>query len=644
MSGDPSDLEQGGGSGRAAAQRTGIFAAPKQDSLASVVVFLVALPLCMGIALASGVPVSAGLITGIIGGLVVGFLAGAPLQVSGPAAGLTVIVYDVVQRHGLETLGIVVLIGGVLQLLAGLFKLGQWFRAVSPAVVQGMLAGIGVLILCSQFHVMVDDSPKENGVQNLITIPGAIQRGLPWPTWHSRSERTRRTQLLKQFGDLHEQQMLVRAAAGKPEATRALAASDIDKLLARQETLLVELKRLAIIAAEDPVVELQDAVHTALATSRAAIVQLEGRDTPAIQKSLRAAEVSVKEVLNRLKDHAWAAKIGILTIAILVLFPMLVPPRLRFIPAPLVAIVGATIVAASLALPVLYVEVPDSLWSEVRFPTLSILTTVPTMELLKLGAVVAIVASAETLLCATAVDQMQSGTRTDYDRELTAQGVGNMVCGVVGAIPMTGVIVRSAANVQAGGQTRLSAILHGLWLLIFVAFLAFLLRLIPTAGLAAMLVYTGYKLVNPKAIRKLWAYGKGEVAIYLVTVITIVATDLLTGVVVGIIISAGKLLYVFSHLKTRLAVDPGSNKCVLHVEGAATFVRLPQLARDLERVPDKAELHVDFEHLDYIDHACLDLLMNWAKQHESTGGELVIDWESLHANFHRTLGRNGKKA
>src|SRR3954466_4539058 len=132
----------------------------RHDFLASVVVFLVALPLCMGIAIASGAPPAAGLITGIVGGLIVAPLAGSPLQVSGPAAGLAVIVFEIVQKQGLAALGAILLLAGAIQLLAGALRLGQWFRAVSPAVIHGMLAGIGILILVSQFHVMLDDSTK----------------------------------------------------------------------------------------------------------------------------------------------------------------------------------------------------------------------------------------------------------------------------------------------------------------------------------------------------------------------------------------------------------------------------------------------------------------------------------------------------
>src|SRR5262245_46989306 len=162
----------------------------QQDILASIVVFLVALPLCMGIAIASGVPLekaaAVGIISGVIGGLVVGLLAGCPLQVTGPAAGLAVIVGQLIAEHGFAALGLMVMVAGAFQVLAGLFRLGQWFRAVSPAIIKGMLAGIGVLIFAAQFHVMVDDRPpgsgKEyGGVINLTTIPQAVWKGVSEP-------------------------------------------------------------------------------------------------------------------------------------------------------------------------------------------------------------------------------------------------------------------------------------------------------------------------------------------------------------------------------------------------------------------------------------------------------------------------------
>ncbi len=634
----------------------------KTEFLASIVVFLVALPLCMGIAIASGVPVAAGLITGIIGGLIVGVFAGCPLQVSGPAAGLTVIVYEIVQRFGLEMLGIIVLLAGALQLTAGLLRLGQWFRAVSPAVIKGMLAGIGVLIFASQFHVMVDDKPKGSGLANLLTIPSAIGKGFTWPDFASHELRQFRTDTLREVGELHRRQAALanhvaerlpdhatpeQLASESPEDV-ARETADLKKLLPEQEAIS---EHLAEVVARLEGFELRGhngeksqailaAATLALEKTRAATDDLKVGHIRTALKSQNEAIASLDELSASLKNHSLAAQIGLLTILAILLWQGLAPKKVKLIPAPLIAVLLAAIVAALLTIPVLYVEVPTNLWDEIRLPTWAILSDVPWVGVLQAAAVVAAVASAETLLCATAVDQMHQGPRTKYDKELAAQGVGNMLCGLVGALPMTGVIVRSTANVQSGAKTRLSAVLHGLWLLIFVAGLAFLLRMIPTAALAAILVYTGYKLVNPKSIKQLYQYGWGEVGIYVATVVMIVVTDLLTGVIVGVALSAAKLLYTFSHLHVKLESQERDRAAVLKLAGSATFLRLPRLASALEDVPANAELHVDFQHLDYIDHACLDLLMTWARQHESTGGRLVIDWESLHARFRAENGNN----
>ena len=378
-----------------------------------------------------------------------------------------------------------------------------------------------------------------------------------------------------------------------------------------------------------------EAAEAAVAASDAALADLESHDAANWSTTQQQAANSLAQLTASLKSHEWAAKVGLLTIVALLFWQGFSTGRLRSIPAPLVAIIVATAAAVIGSLPVLYVEVPDGLLSAVHVPSLTILQDHSWTALAGAALVIALIASAETLLCATAVDQMHNGPRTQYDRELMAQGVGNSVCGLLGALPTTGVIVRSAANVQAGGTTRALAILHGVWLLVFVGLLGFALRSIPVASLAAVLVYIGYKLVNLKQVKELRKYGWGEVVIYFATMIGIVATDLLTGVLVGVGLSAVKLLYTFSHLDARFRSDPASNRTVLALEGAATFLRLPRLAATLNRVPVSTELHVDFEHLDYIDHACLDLLMNWAKQHEATGGSLAIDWDSLHANFHR---------
>jgi len=486
----------------------------RQDLLASVVVFLVALPLCLGIAIASGAPPAAGLITGIVGGLLVGTLAGSPLQVSGPAAGLVVVVYALIQQHGLAGMGIIVLGAGLLQLLAGIFHLGQWFRAVPPAVVHGMLAGIGLMIVASQFHVMVDDAPRGSPVQNLLSIPEAV--------WHL-------------------------------------------------------------------------------------FIHADG-DT----------------------DHL-AGMVGGLTLLVIVAWQLFAPARARVIPGALVAIVAATVVAELASLDVKRVAIPSNILDALVWPTAESLALLLNPAIWGSIVAVAAVASAETLLCATAVDALHRGTRTRYDRELMAQGIGNMLCGVVGALPMTGVIVRSSANVQAGARSRLSAILHGVWLLGAVFLFAGLLSRVPTAALAALLVYTGYQLMAPRHVKELAKYGKSEVAVYLATFVAIVATDLLTGVIVGIVLAALKLLYRFSHVQVR--TEQAGDSTVLHLKGSCTFLGLARLASALEGIPSNTNLHVHLEDLEYIDHACLELLMTWERQHTATGGTLSLDWGRLHARF-----------
>lgn len=627
----------------------------KQDALSSVVVFFVALPLCMGVAIASGAPVAAGLLTGIIGGLVAGTLAGAPLQVSGPAAGLTVIVYELIQQLGLDMLGIAVLIAGGMQITAGALRLGQWFRAVSPAVIGGMLAGIGVLIFASQFHVMVDDKPRGSGVENLKTIPAALAKGLGIPALAGEQERQFRTDSLKRLARVHHDQIELQAdvdelipyhhAASATDALDGVVEPRLNDLVAKQRKIAEDLAGIdqglrEVVEKSSGKVHL-DKAQAAIAEAKtrleaAAGALHEGRAVDAVATQ-NAAVAAIDAVSARMKNHRVAASIGLMTIVIIVCWQKFAPKKLRLMPAPLIAIVIATTIAAAMTLPVYFVELPSNLASEIRVPSWTLLQSAPWADLFQAGALIAIVASAETLLCATAVDQLRPGSRTNYDRELAAQGVGNSLCGLLGALPMTGVIVRSSANIQAGAQTRLSAILHGVWLLLFVVAFTSILQLIPTASLAAVLVYTGYKLVDVKSIRKLWQHGWGEVAIYFATLITIVVEDLLVGVMFGMALAAAKLLYTFSRLSIQTEHDARDNRYVLRLAGAATFVRLPKLAAALEGIPNDAELHVDLDRLSYIDHACLNLLSGWAEQHQSLGGRLKIDWESLHASS----GKNG---
>jgi MFS superfamily sulfate permease-like transporter len=323
-----------------------------------------------------------------------------------------------------------------------------------------------------------------------------------------------------------------------------------------------------------------------------------------------------------------------MTIAALLAWTGFAPKSLKVLPAPLIAVVLSTVVATVLSVPVLYVEVPDYLWNDLHIPTLAVIRDAPWRLLIEQGLLIAVVASAETLLCAAAVDQLHNGPRARFDRELCAHGTGNMLCGLMGALPMTGVIVRSYTNVQAGARSRFSAILHGVWMLLFVTLLSFLLRMIPTSSLAAILVYTGYKLIDFKSIKKLWEYGWGEVGIYLATVVTIVVSDLLTGVLVGVALAAAKLLYRFAYLDARLEDDRQEGRTILRLRGAATFIRLPQLAARLSEVPSGAELEIPLDGLTYLDHACMELLTSWSRQHEASGGKVLVDWDTLHSRSH----------
>lgn len=504
------------------------FSNLRHDLFASIVVFLVALPLCMGIAVASGAPPAAGIITGIIGGLVVGALAGCPLQVSGPAAGLSVIVWQYIQTYGVEKLGVIILLAGILQIIAAWLQLGQWFRAVSPAVIHGMLSGIGLMIFASQFHIMIDDAPRNSGLENLLSIPAGI--------WKA-----------------------VFPAEGGPA-------------------------------------------------------------------------------------HQEAAAVGVLTIVTIILWNKFVPKKFQAIPGVLVGVVLATAATVFYDLPIAHVKVRDNLLTIIELPKLESLAHLTDTSLLSASLAMAFIASVETLLSATAVDQMHSGPRTRYSKELFSQGVGNALCGLLGALPMTGVIVRSSANVQGGAKTRASAILHGAWLLLFVAFLPFILRQIPTACLGAVLVFTGYKLMNVAVIEELREYGRSEVAIYFGTIGAIVATNLLTGVLIGVGLAIWKLLYTTQNLEIHLEQQAGAPSVTyrFHLMGIATFVSLPRLATALEDVPPGVTVEIHFESLRHIDHACLSLLESWTKLHEQMGGRVMIDWEKLQTKTYHVRRRKKK--
>ncbi|MGV9708145.1 SulP family inorganic anion transporter [Streptomyces sp. NPDC003483] len=462
----------------------------KADLYASVVVFLVALPLCVGVAIASGVPAELGLVTGIVGGLVAGLLPGSSLQVSGPAAGLTVLVYEAVQTYGLPALGVLVLGAGLVQLVLGALRLGRWFRAVSVAVVQGMLAGIGLVLIAGQVYALGDTAAPASGLGKIAGLPS-----LP--------------------------------------------------------------------GSADP----------------------------------------------------WALAVGGATVAVLLLWPRW-RRGARVVPAPLVAVALASAATGLLDLPVRRVTV-HGLLDSVQPPSLAELGRLTEVGVLGTVLAFALIASAESLFSAAAVDRLHRGPRTDYDRELIAQGAGNAVCGVLGALPMTAVIVRSAANVRAGARTKASRVLHGVWLLVFTAVVPGVLGIIPVAALAGLLVHAGCKLVPVREVRTLWRGHRGEVVVLGVTAVAIVAGNLFEGVLIGLALAVAKTAWDISHVHVETE-DRGGAGLVVRVVGNATFLRLPKLLDALEALPHDRDVRLELGGLRHVDHACAAALERWAaaRDHE----------------------------
>lgn len=464
----------------------------RYDVPASLVVFLVALPLSLGIAIASDAPVLAGLIAAIVGGIVAGALGGSPLQVSGPAAGLTVIVAGLIAEFGWAVTCAITVCAGLLQILFGVSKLGRAALAISPMVVHAMLAGIGITIALQQVHVLLGGESHSSAWHNIAALP-------------------------RHLGEA---------------------------------------------------------------------------------------------------DGAGIA-IGLLVIAILVAWPR-VPEAVRKIPGPLVAVVVASVIAMVFAPGVPRIELNGSLIDALQLPGLpegnwagfaiGVLT-------------VALIASVESLLTAVAVDRMQTGPRSNLDRELLGQGTANMVSGAIGGLPITGVIVRSSANVAAGARTRASSMLHGVWVLVFAVPFAGLATQIPMAALAGLLVVIGVQLVKITHIET--ARRTGDIGVYLVTVLGVVFVNLLNGVLLGLAVAI--LMTVWRVAHTKVTAEPsGDDQWRVTIEGACTFLSLPRLHQALESVPPGSQVTMQMS-MTFIDHASREFLDAWQRQHEAGGGTVTVE-------------------
>ncbi|MEU0400294.1 SulP family inorganic anion transporter [Streptomyces sp. NPDC006197] len=466
------------------------------DVSASVAVFLIALPLSLGIALATGAPLQAGLVAAAVGGLVAGRFGGAPLQVSGPAAGLTVVTAELIQKYGWRTTCAITVLAGLAQLALSALRVARSALAVSPAIVHGMLAGIGVTIALAQLHIVLGGTPQSSAVDNVLGLPAQLARA-----------------------------------------------------------------------------------------------------------------------------HPEALAISALTVAVLLCWPRL-PGRagrlVRKVPAALVAVAGATAMAAFAGLAVPRVDLPS--WSSHALPGL------PEGPVLGIAAgvlTITLVTSVQSLLSAVAVDKLvaargdrgQGVPRSRLDRELAGQGAANMVSGALGGLPVAGVAVRSVANVSAGAVSRASTMLHGLWIVLAALLLVPVLDLIPLPALAALVMVVGIQMVSITHIRTVTRHR--EVVVYAVTLTGVVLVGILEGVALGIAVAIAVALHRLA--RTRITREERDGRHLLHVRGQLTFLAVPRLSRALHQLPRGSDVVVELDG-SFMDHAAYEALSDWTAGHLAHGG------------------------
>jgi carbonic anhydrase len=463
----------------------------KHDLPASLVVFLVAVPMSLGIAFASGAPLVAGLIAAIVGGLVAGLLGGSPLAVSGPTAGQTVIIAEAIQRFGWPAACAITVLAGVVQVVLGMSRVARGALAISPAIVHGMLAGIGVTIVLSQLHVVLGGDMHTAPVDNLVELPSQI------------------------------------------------------------------------LGASGP-----------------------------------------------------ATVVGLLIVAVLVVWPRL-PAAVRKVPGPLAAVVVVTVLSVVTGMTLDRVGVPDD---ALRLELVPALPDGEWAAFVLTVLMIAAMASIESLLSAVAADKLHNGPRANLNRELIGQGTANIVSGGLGGLPVTGVIIRSSTNIAAGARTRASAVLHGLWILLFVVLLAGVLRSIPLAALAGLLVYVGARLIDLDHIRAVRRHG--DLLVYVATLGGVVFLHLMSGVLLGLGVAATLTLRRLLWAGIRVEQDGPGHRIV--VQGALSAVSIPRLTSVLATIPPGTAVTLQLV-VDYLDHAAFDTLTAWQQAHERTGGTVVVE-------------------
>lgn len=499
----------------------------KSDMLSGFLVFLIALPLCLGISMASGFPPIAGIFTAVIGGLIVSFFGGSNLTIKGPAAGLIVIALGAVEElgkgdplMGYKLAIAVVVVAGVIQIVFGFLKLGVLGDFFPSATVHGMLAAIGIIIASKQIHTMLGVRPEGKEALHLLAeIPHSISTMNP--------------------------------------------------------------------------------------------------------------EIAI---------------IGFVSLLILFTLPLIKNKYVKMIPAPLVVILTAIPLGMYFDLqhehkylfldsheysigPKFLVTLPENMFNAITFPDFSQIFSGTSIKYIIMFAVVG---SLESLLSSKAIDTLDPFKRkSNMNRDLLGVGVGNTLAGLVGGLPMISEIVRSSANINNGAKTWWSNVFHGMFLLVFVAFFPMLIHQIPLAALAAMLIFTGYRLASPKEFFKTYMVGKEQLLIFLVTIIVTLATDLLLGIAAGIL--AKFLVHLYfglpfkSAFKPIFRVDqPSENIYQIDVFHSAVFSNYIQFKKKLDELPRKSKIIIDFDNCKIVDHTVLENLHQYKHDYEYEGGSFEL--------------------
>lgn len=487
----------------------------KSDIPASIVVFFVALPLCLGIALASGAPLFSGVIAGIIGGIVVGALSGSKIGVSGPAAGLAAIVLVAIgSLGGFENFLVAVVLAGVIQIVFGILKAGIIGYYFPSSVIKGMLTGIGIIIILKQIPHFFGYDPDPIGDMAFSQVDG----------------QNTFTEIMDTIDNI------------SPGAT------------------LIAIIGLAILLLWDKTL-----------SKKGKIFQL-------IQGPLVAVVVGISFYLLT-KD---SEVLGISS------------KHLVSVPVP---------------------EDVASFLGQFRFPNFGAITD-PAIWITAFT--IALVASLETLLCVEATDKLDPNKNvTPTNRELLAQGTGNILSGLIGGLPITQVIVRSSANIQSGGRTKLSAIIHGFLLLISVILIPTLLNMIPLSVLAAILFVVGYKLAKPSLFKKMYDLGWKQSVPFFVTVIGIIFTDLLIGIGLGLAVGIVVILiksYQNSHFLDISENQESKNKYTMTLAEEVTFFNKGAILKELESLPENTFLELNLLKTRYLDYDIIEIFDNFSQK------------------------------